>query len=412
VPYNQIAILARTNKLPDPAVHILIQRGIPLALRGGVEAFSEYEVRLLLTAIAISSEQKTDNIWALRLNPGLYGFSQKLVGEDWSRRVKALTTYIQKRPPKGLSDEDQEAREANFARHRDKILSFDDGASLFGFLKTLLDSKDDGDRVFVGTIHSAKGLEWDTVFVMGWEDGVLPQRQSSLPRVLEEEKRIAYVAITRAKNFMMLSSARNRGNRENDISPFLAEMGFLEESEPKAEAAPPPGKLVSDSGKAREEFLSRYPRREMSPEERREWRRHLKELRLAAEKKENDRIADGEGGDGSGWSDQAAGTGLLAEAGYTVRKDGPFAQKRHDILADVLHGRIQLPDWLSETVQSQWGVPNTRDRFTKIRNTINVALGNQKGRQNASRQAMEKWEADLVFLDQTLLPQLIAEADS
>jgi hypothetical protein len=103
---------------------------------------------------------------------------------------------------------------------------------------------------------------------------------------------------------------------------------------------------------------------------------------------------------------------LLAEAGYTVRKDGPFAQKRHDILADVLHGRIQLPDWLSETVQSQWGVPNTRDRFTKIRNTINVALGNQKGRQNASRQAMEKWEADLVFLDQTLLPQLIAEADS
>lgn len=401
VPHNEISVLARTNKLPVDTVNTLIRRGIPLNLKGGVAAFSEYEARLLLTAVASSSEQKLENIWALRMSPALYGFTQKLIGENWGRRVKALATYIQKRPPQGLSEEEVESRMENLELYRDYILDFDDAISLFGRLKAVLDDREEKDKVFVGTIHSAKGLEWDTVIVMGWEDGVMPQRQSESLRVYEEERRIAYVGITRAKNFLMLTDVSERGGRENEASPFLYEI-FEDQVESQSHIKITIPESIKEKETPKEQFLGQYSNRKMSNEDRAEWISHLKEIRLAAEREAKAKIADGEGGDGSGWSDQAAGTGLLAEAGYSVRKDGPYADERHEILTDVLHGQVQMPDWMSESVQVQWGAPDTEERFSKIRNTINVALGTQKGRGNPSAQAIEKWEADLEFLDETL----------
>jgi DNA helicase II / ATP-dependent DNA helicase PcrA len=418
IPYSEIAILARTNKLPTSAVHKLIQRGIPVDLKGGVAVFSEYETRLLLTALAISSEQKLQSPYALRLTPKLYGFASKLVGEEWNRCVKALTTYIINRPPIGLSDEQLETRTEILEKHRDYVVGFDNAASLFKFLKSALNPADDSNRVFVGTIHSAKGLEWDSVFVIGMEDGVLPQRQSSSARVLEEEKRVAYVAITRAKNFLFLTSVGERRKRTNDISPFIEDMGLLEVEEETETSQPfvEPRKVME---KQKKEFLDRYSSRLMSPNDRREWVNQLRENRLAAEREKSDtaaqkiqlnnRVADGDGGNGTGWSDQAAGTGLLAEAGYTVRKDGPSTRRRQAILDGVLQGDIGLPDWMTETVQEQWGGANTLERLTKIRNTINVALGNQKGRTNPSDQAIRKWEVDLSYLDDVLQPKIEAD---
>ncbi len=410
VPHSEIAILARTNKLPIDTVNLLIRRGIPLNLKGGVAAFSEYEARLLLTAVASSSKLKLENIWALRMQPALYGFSQKLVGEEWSRRVKALATYIQKRPPKGMTSDEIEAREETLDQYRDYILEFNDAPALFGVLKAVLDSRDDPNRVFVGTIHSAKGLEWDSVIVMGWEDGLLPQRQSGSLRALEEERRIAYVGITRAKNFLMLTDVAKREGREGAESPFLFEI-FDDQLSADEAIEVNPLEPRNEDDVHREQFLAQYSNRNMSTEDRAAWVRHLRELRLAAEREPSVNVADGEGGDGSGWSDQAAGTGLLAEAGYTVKKDGPAKEERQAILADVLHGRVHIPDWMSDSVQAQWGVPNTEERLSKMRNTINVALGNQKGRRNPSAQAIEKWEADLAYLDEYLRPQMLEEID-
>ena len=89
-----------------------------------------------------------------------------------------------------------------------------------------------------------------------------------------------------------------------------------------------------------------------------------------------------------------------------MKKGGPISDERQSILTDVLQGQVDLPDWISESVQDQWGEPNTEERFSKIRNTINVALGMQKGRLDPSVQAIEKWEDDLTFLDEQLLPQM------
>lgn len=75
--------------------------------------------------------------------------------------------------------------------------------------------------VVLSTVHSAKGLEWDTVFVVGLEDGVMPHGNSA---DIEEERRVAYVAVTRAKRRLALTYAAERFGTKSDPSPFLFEM--------------------------------------------------------------------------------------------------------------------------------------------------------------------------------------------
>ena len=65
-----------------------------------------------------------------------------------------------------------------------------------------------------------------------------------------------------------------------------------------------------------------------------------------------------------------------------------------------------MPDTIRETVAEKWGKPNSIDRLRKIRNNINVALGTQKARGQPSAQAIEKWEADLAYIDGELKAHL------
>ncbi len=115
-----------------------------------------------------------------------------------------------------------------------------DGVSLTSFLQevslmTDLDSDDEGEkhRVSLMTVHSAKGLEFPTVFVVGLEENIFPSPMAtSSKRELEEERRLLYVAITRAERHCILTCARNRyryGKMEfdtpsrfiNDLDPAL-----------------------------------------------------------------------------------------------------------------------------------------------------------------------------------------------
>jgi DNA helicase II / ATP-dependent DNA helicase PcrA len=93
--------------------------------------------------------------------------------------------------------------------------------SLGGFLEhvaLVMDAEqgDDGDRVSLMTLHGAKGLEFETVFLPGWEEGLFPHQRSLDENGLaglEEERRLAYVGITRAKRHAQVSFAQNRRNR-------------------------------------------------------------------------------------------------------------------------------------------------------------------------------------------------------
>ncbi len=89
-------------------------------------------------------------------------------------------------------------------------------------------SADDKNVVSIMTIHAAKGLEFDTVFLPAWEEGIFPNDKSVNEGGLEEERRLAYVAITRARRRAVISNAMFRvvfGSRQyNSPSRFITEM--------------------------------------------------------------------------------------------------------------------------------------------------------------------------------------------
>ena len=105
-------------------------------------------------------------------------------------------------------------------------------------LLTDLDSKGDDDepRVSLMTVHASKGLEFPTVFVVGLEENIFPSAIVSTLRELEEERRLLYVAITRAEKHCVLTSAKNRfryGKMEfGNPSRFIKEIdsAFIQEN--------------------------------------------------------------------------------------------------------------------------------------------------------------------------------------
>jgi DNA helicase II / ATP-dependent DNA helicase PcrA len=105
-----------------------------------------------------------------------------------------------------------------------------------GQLALLSDGGQDGaerERVALGTVHAAKGLEWRCVRIVGLEEGVFPSRHALAEGRLEEERRLAYVALTRARTELVLSWARQCRGAEQTRSRFVAEAA------PDAEPASP-----------------------------------------------------------------------------------------------------------------------------------------------------------------------------
>jgi DNA helicase II / ATP-dependent DNA helicase PcrA len=119
---------------------------------------------------------------------------------------------------------------------KELVRALADFETLAGFLDHVAlvmenDDRSDTDKVSLMTLHGAKGLEFDTVFLPGWEEGVFPNQRSmdeSGNKGLEEERRLAYVGLTRARTRAIVSHAANRriyANWQVSIpSRFLAEL--------------------------------------------------------------------------------------------------------------------------------------------------------------------------------------------
>ena len=141
--------------------------------------------------------------------------TQKVIADS-----RLLAMYLSDTTPESISKQENINELLNAARAfvADKIEQGLDDVTLHDFLTevslaTDQDEKDDSsaERITLMTIHAAKGLEFSNVFIVGVEEDLLPSAMSaSSPQEIEEERRLLYVAITRAKNYCMLSYASSR----------------------------------------------------------------------------------------------------------------------------------------------------------------------------------------------------------
>lgn len=136
--------------------------------------------------------------------------------------------------------EESQARIENIDELISKAVSYEEESespTLSGFLEEValiadIDSVDDNDnRVLLMTLHSAKGLEFPTVYLAGMEDGMFPSYMTIVgddPTELEEERRLCYVGITRAMKELTLTAAQQRMIRGetqyNKVSRFIREI--------------------------------------------------------------------------------------------------------------------------------------------------------------------------------------------
>jgi DNA helicase-2/ATP-dependent DNA helicase PcrA len=206
-PAAEIAILFRINAQSEVYENALTDVGVPYVLKGGERFFERPEVReavLLLRGAAAGGSE-----------PGA------LV--PTVRDVLASTGWVEHRPPAGGAARDRWQSLSALVDLAVDLVAENPSLDLPGFVAHLAQRADAQHAptvqgVTLASMHAAKGLEWDAVFVVGLVDGVLPISQSlARPDAVEEERRLLYVAVTRAREQLTLSwsLARNPGARRN-----------------------------------------------------------------------------------------------------------------------------------------------------------------------------------------------------
>ncbi len=143
--------------------------------------------------------------------------------------------------------EENVARKANINELLSSIKEFtvaNPDATLNDYMQTVtlwsdLDDVPENDCVNIATVHSAKGLEFKVVFIVGMEEGLFPISRAESKAEMEEERRLFYVAITRAEQRLYITRTRSRylyGKIKDSLpSRFLFEIGMERKSERKAE---------------------------------------------------------------------------------------------------------------------------------------------------------------------------------
>ncbi len=303
--YQNYAVLYRTHALSNTLERQLAQAGIPYRIYGGLRFFDRKEIKDIVSYMCVVNNpfdilrftriinepkrgigaQTLADITAISLDLGISPLEVLRTADSYpaiAKRAKVLQEaadvfdrlqeaaetmpldafYDTLLETSGYMDmlraegEEGENRIENIKELKTSILSYintaeneGDEPTLSGFLEEISlytdqDRADESqDAMTLMTIHAAKGLEFENVFLIGLEEGVFPGRRNmDSPEEIEEERRLAYVAITRAKQRLYITTTSFRmlygQTASNTSSRFLREMDpeVIEKEEPEQQS--------------------------------------------------------------------------------------------------------------------------------------------------------------------------------
>ncbi|MDT7707229.1 MAG: ATP-dependent helicase UvrD/PcrA [Pseudonocardiales bacterium] len=223
-PAAEIAVLFRINAQSEVYEQALTEVGVPYQVRGGERFFSRSEVRRAMTMIRTSSQ-----------------FQGPLI--DVVRKV-LVPVGLTPEPPGGAQQRAQWESLLAIVELAEELVAVEPEADMRRFAAELETRADAAhpptvQGVTLASLHAAKGLEWDVVFLVGLVDGTLPiQHADGDEDAIEEERRLLYVGITRARRRVSLSWALSRqpgGARRRRRSRFL--YGLIPDHHPASRIA-------------------------------------------------------------------------------------------------------------------------------------------------------------------------------
>ncbi len=285
--YEQMAVLVRTASQTRAFEEVFIKESIPYKVVGGLKFYERAEIRDVLAYFRLILQPSDDLAFERIVNKPARGIGEKTIDKFRERArtdriplYQAMANLVEDGEFKGKTKAALESFMANISEWRKTMQAvslgdlaeqvFDESGykamleadksveapgrienikelisvmsdvetypSLADFLEhvsLVIDNEynDNSNKVIVSTLHAAKGLEFDAVFLPGWEEGIFPHQKCldcGGEEGIEEERRLAYVAITRAKRILYITMAFSRklyGQWQNNLpSRFLNEL--------------------------------------------------------------------------------------------------------------------------------------------------------------------------------------------
>jgi len=247
IPLKNIVVLYRMNAQSRVIEEAFLKAGIPYVLLGGTRFYERAEVKDVLSLIRYYVNQE-DKMSETRIIKALGKIKSKIFFEHIKtydskglKTVQVLESiilksgYLNRYDPK---DEDDQKRIENIKELKSVATSF---PVVNDFLENVAlvqqeysiqeksKKKENRDGVRLMTLHGSKGLEFEVVFLVGFEEGILPHARCLIDDAqIEEERRLCYVGVTRAKDFLEITYASKRlffgKSSLNEPSRFLLDI--------------------------------------------------------------------------------------------------------------------------------------------------------------------------------------------
>jgi DNA helicase-2/ATP-dependent DNA helicase PcrA len=300
--YKKIAVLFRTNKQSLAIENALICQGIPYVLYGGVSFYDRKEVKDIISYLQLVHDKdnnkafervinvpsrflgkayieklktvKKTSLWDANSKVQLKNYEEKGVMEfknlvnsmkNLLTRGESMTGIINHLLDKGYRDyllddenEESDSRMENIETLKYLLSHFENVETFLNYVDEMTSkAKHNINGVQLMTIHKSKGLEFDTVFGIGLSENLLPHFKSiekateqeengEKPQAIEEERRLAYVLVTRAEQRCFVSSTETYNGKSAGASRFISEMGLMTEFEADSQMSDKENEALTD----------------------------------------------------------------------------------------------------------------------------------------------------------------------